>query len=53
MIAGFDAKRYDIVANEVAIRPDRLEKYDMSNLPSTSRPGPSWWSMQIIRKLNR
>lgn len=30
MIAGLDAKRYDMVANEVAIRPDRLEKYDMS-----------------------
>ena len=31
MIAGLDAKRYDMVANEVAIRPDRLEKYDMSD----------------------
>lgn len=30
MIAGLDAKRYDMVANEVAIREDRLEKYDMS-----------------------
>lgn len=30
MIAGLDAKRYDMVANEVAVRPDRLEKYDMS-----------------------
>ncbi|MBO1511696.1 amino acid ABC transporter substrate-binding protein [Metabacillus bambusae] len=30
MIAGLDAKRYDLVANQVAIRPDRLEKYDMS-----------------------
>jgi L-cystine transport system substrate-binding protein len=31
MIAGLDAKRYDMVANEVAVRPDRLQKYDMSN----------------------
>ncbi len=31
MIAGLDAKRYDMVANEVAIRPDRLQKYDMSD----------------------
>ncbi|WP_240343973.1 amino acid ABC transporter substrate-binding protein [Paenibacillus sp. SYP-B3998] len=31
MIAGLDAKRYDMVANEVAVRTDRLEKYDMSD----------------------
>jgi L-cystine transport system substrate-binding protein len=31
MIAGLDAKRYDMVANEVAITPDRLKKYDMSD----------------------
>lgn len=31
MIAGLDAKRYDLVANEVAVRPDRLKKYDMSD----------------------
>jgi len=31
MIAGLDAKRYDMVANEVAIRPERLQKYDMSD----------------------
>lgn len=30
MLAGLDAKRYDLVANEVAIKPDRLKKYDMS-----------------------
>jgi cystine transport system substrate-binding protein len=30
MIAGLDAKRYDLVANQVAINPERLEKYDMS-----------------------
>ncbi|WP_274361706.1 amino acid ABC transporter substrate-binding protein [Paenibacillus thermotolerans] len=37
MIAGLDAKRYDMVANEVAIRPDRLEKYDMSDPYIVSR----------------
>ncbi|MZQ82765.1 transporter substrate-binding domain-containing protein [Paenibacillus sp. 5J-6] len=37
MIAGLDAKRYDMVANEVAIRPDRLEKYDMSTPYIVSR----------------
>nr|WP_246484001.1 amino acid ABC transporter substrate-binding protein [Heyndrickxia vini] len=31
MIAGLDAKRYDLVANEVAVRTDRLKKYDMSD----------------------
>lgn len=31
IIAGLDAKRYDMVANQVAIRPERLEKYDMSD----------------------
>jgi cystine transport system substrate-binding protein len=30
MIAGLDAKRYDMVANQVSINPERLEKYDMS-----------------------
>ncbi len=30
MFAGLDAKRFDAVANEVAIREDRLEKYDFS-----------------------
>jgi len=37
MIAGLDAKRYDMVANEVAIRDDRLEKYDMSDPYIVSR----------------
>lgn len=37
MIAGLDAKRYDMIANEVAIRPDRLEKYDMSDPYIVSR----------------
>lgn len=31
MIAGLDAKRYDLVANEVAIREERKEKYDYSD----------------------
>ena len=31
MFAGLDAKRFDMVANEVSIRPDRLEKYDFSD----------------------
>ncbi|GIN84261.1 amino acid ABC transporter substrate-binding protein [Heyndrickxia sporothermodurans] len=31
MIAGLDANRYDLVANEVSIRSDRLKKYDMSD----------------------
>ncbi|MDF2652095.1 MAG: amino acid transporter substrate-binding protein [Paenibacillus sp.] len=37
MIAGLDAKRYDMVANEVAVRADRLEKYDMSTPYIVSR----------------
>ncbi|UUZ83809.1 amino acid ABC transporter substrate-binding protein [Paenibacillus sp. P26] len=37
MIAGLDAKRYDMIANEVAVRPDRLEKYDMSDPYIVSR----------------
>jgi L-cystine transport system substrate-binding protein len=31
MFAGLDAKRFDMIANEVGIRPDRQEKYDFSN----------------------
>jgi cystine transport system substrate-binding protein len=30
MIAGLDAKRYDLVANQVSINPERQEKYDFS-----------------------
>lgn len=30
MFAGLDAKRFDIVVNEVSIKPDRQEKYDFS-----------------------
>ncbi|MGE5704743.1 MAG: amino acid ABC transporter substrate-binding protein [Clostridia bacterium] len=31
MFAGLDSKRFDVIANEVGIRPDRQEKYDFSN----------------------
>lgn len=31
MFAGLDAKRFDMIANEVGIRPDRQEKYDFSS----------------------
>jgi L-cystine transport system substrate-binding protein len=31
IFAGLDAKRFDAIANEVAIREDRLQKYDFSN----------------------
>ncbi|SFT24570.1 amino acid ABC transporter substrate-binding protein [Paenibacillus sp. BC26] len=31
MLAGLDAKRFDMVANEVTIRDDRKEKYDFSD----------------------
>jgi L-cystine transport system substrate-binding protein len=36
MFAGLDAKRFDMVANEVGIRPDRQEKYDFSDPYITS-----------------
>jgi len=31
IFAGLDSKRFDVVANQVGIRPDRQEKYDFSN----------------------
>ncbi|MBY6024274.1 amino acid ABC transporter substrate-binding protein [Priestia aryabhattai] len=31
MFAGLDAKRFDMIANQVGIRPDREEKYDFSD----------------------
>ncbi|MFH3733685.1 transporter substrate-binding domain-containing protein, partial [Acinetobacter baumannii] len=35
LLAGLDAKRFDMVANEVGIREDRQKKYDFSK-PSIS-----------------
>lgn len=31
MFAGLDSKRFDMIANQVTIRPDRIEKYDFSS----------------------
>ncbi|WP_139492433.1 amino acid ABC transporter substrate-binding protein [Brevibacillus dissolubilis] len=36
MFAGLDSKRFDMIANEVGIRPDRQEKYDFSKPYITS-----------------
>lgn len=36
MFAGLDAKRFDMIANQVGIREDRLEKYDFSDHYITS-----------------
>lgn len=36
MFAGLDSKRFDMIANQVGIREDRLEKYDFSNPYITS-----------------
>jgi L-cystine transport system substrate-binding protein len=36
MFAGLDAKRFDMIANQVGIRPDRQEKYDFSVPYTTS-----------------
>jgi len=36
MFAGLDAKRFDMIANQVGIRPDRQEKYDFSDAYITS-----------------
>jgi cystine transport system substrate-binding protein len=36
MFAGLNSKRFDMVANQVGIRPDRQEKYDFSNPYITS-----------------
>ncbi|MFD2370751.1 amino acid ABC transporter substrate-binding protein [Brevibacillus sp. GCM10020057] len=30
MFAGLDSKRFDVIANQVGVRPDRQEKYDFS-----------------------
>ncbi|MGG1663806.1 transporter substrate-binding domain-containing protein [Brevibacillus sp. NRS-1366] len=37
MFAGLDSKRFDVIANQVGIRPDRQEKYDFSKPYSISR----------------
>jgi cystine transport system substrate-binding protein len=37
IFAGLDAKRFDMIVNQVGIRPDRQEKYDFSNPYITSR----------------
>lgn len=37
MFAGLDSKRFDMIANEVGIRPDRQEKYDFSDPYISSR----------------
>ncbi|KAB2332848.1 amino acid ABC transporter substrate-binding protein [Bacillus mesophilum] len=36
MFAGLDSKRFDMIANQVGIRPDRQEKYDFSEHYITS-----------------
>ncbi|GAA0371388.1 amino acid ABC transporter substrate-binding protein [Bacillus horti] len=36
MFAGLDAQRFDLIANQVGIRPDRQEKYDFSDPYITS-----------------
>ncbi len=37
MFAGLDAKRFDMVANQVGIKPERQEKYDFSEPYITSK----------------
>jgi cystine transport system substrate-binding protein len=37
MFAGLDAKRFDMVANQVGIKPERQEKYDFSDPYITSK----------------
>ncbi|WP_071396500.1 amino acid ABC transporter substrate-binding protein [Bacillus tuaregi] len=37
IFAGLDAERFDMIANQVGIRPDRLEKYDFSDHYITSK----------------
>ncbi|SFJ95978.1 amino acid ABC transporter substrate-binding protein [Brevibacillus centrosporus] len=36
MFAGLDSKRFDVIANQVGIRPDRQEKYDFSKAYTVS-----------------
>jgi cystine transport system substrate-binding protein len=37
MFAGLDARRFDMIANEVGIKPDRQKKYDFSDPYITSK----------------
>ncbi|KAB2333278.1 amino acid ABC transporter substrate-binding protein [Cytobacillus depressus] len=38
IFAGLDSKRFDMIANQVGIRPDRQEKYDFSQSYIVSKP---------------
>ncbi|MDQ6594849.1 amino acid ABC transporter substrate-binding protein [Bacillus salipaludis] len=38
IFAGLDSKRFDIIACQVGIRPDRQEKYDFSDPTNVSKP---------------
>lgn len=38
MFAGLDSKRFDMIANNVGIRPDRQEKYDFSEPYNMTKP---------------
>lgn len=38
IFAGLDSKRFDIIVNQVGIRPDRQEKYDFSESYIVSKP---------------
>ncbi|WP_027409883.1 amino acid ABC transporter substrate-binding protein [Anoxybacteroides tepidamans] len=46
MFAGLDAKRFDMIANQVGIRPDRQKKYDFS-IPYTTSS-----AVLVVRKDN-
>ncbi|MDR7314417.1 amino acid ABC transporter substrate-binding protein [Brevibacillus nitrificans] len=46
MFAGLDSKRFDVVANQVGVRPDRQEKYDFSKPYSFS------YSVLVTNKSN-
>ncbi|MEH7123153.1 amino acid ABC transporter substrate-binding protein [Bacillus sp. JJ1773] len=38
IFAGLDSNRFDVIANQIEIRPDRQEKYDFSDPYVVSRP---------------
>ncbi|MDD9148417.1 MULTISPECIES: transporter substrate-binding domain-containing protein [unclassified Sporolactobacillus] len=46
LFAGLNAKRFDTIANDVAVTPDRQKKYDFSSVYSTSQ------SVIVTRKDN-